>query len=167
MPASVVEAASPVDVDARGVVVPVGAGLDIDALAEGEEEGVGPTGADVGVVDVWVGSVGEVTALELEFVVAGVTGPPVADGGVVDVWVGSVGEVTAVELRFVVPGLFGLDVGALSDGEEMGADLTGADVGVVDVWVGPVGDVTGVGDPVGGTEAGCCGEADVGVGAGG
>jgi len=134
LPAIVVEAASPVDVDARGVVVPVGAGLDIDALAEGEEEGVGPTGADVGVVDVWVGSVG---------------------------------EVTAVELRFVVPGLFGLDVGALSDGEEMGADLTGADVGVVDVWVGPVGDVTGVGDPVGGTETGCCGEADVGVGAGG
>jgi hypothetical protein len=68
LPAAVVEAALPVDVDARAVelrfVVPGVAGLEVGALLEGEETRAGPTGDDVGVVDVWVGSVGDVTGVE-------------------------------------------------------------------------------------------------------
>ncbi len=167
MPAIVVEAAPPVDVEANAVelgFVVRGAGLDVDALPVGEEAGAGLTGADVGGVDIWLGSVGDA---KLEFVVPGVTGPTGADVGVVDVWVGSVVDVTAVELKFVVPGVAGLDVDALPVGEETGGDLTGDDVGVVDVWIGSVGDETRVGGPVGGTGEGCCEEADVGVGTGG
>jgi len=171
LPAIVVEAASPVDVDARavelGFVVSGVAGLDVDALPDGEGTGAGVTGAAVGVVDVWVDSVGDAIALELEFVVPGVAGPTGADVGVVDVWVDSVGAAIPLEPRVVAPDVAGLDVDALPDGEETGAGVTGAAVGVVDVWVGSVGDVTGVGDPVGGTEVDCCEEAEVGVGSGG
>jgi hypothetical protein len=148
-PATVVEAASPVDIDAGavalGFVVPGGAGLDVGALPDGEETGAGPPGDDdVGVVDVGV-----------------------VDVGVVDVWVGSVEDATAVGLRLVVPGLAGPDVGALPDGEEMGAGPPGDDVGVVEVCVGFVGEGADVGDRVGGAEVGCCGDAGVGVGMGG
>lgn len=59
------------------------------------------------VVDVWVGSIGDVTGVEARFVVPGVarpdvgalpdgeeTGPTGDDVGVVDVWVGSIGDAT-------------------------------------------------------------------------
>jgi hypothetical protein len=67
LPATVVEAASPVDVDAKAVelkfVVPGMAGPGVGALPDGEETGAGPTGDDVGVVDVWVGSIGDATGV--------------------------------------------------------------------------------------------------------
>jgi hypothetical protein len=113
LPAAAGEAA--VDVDARavglGFVVPGVAGPDVGALPDGEETGAGPTGDDVGVVDVWVGSVGDVTAVGLGFVVPGVAGPDVGalpdgeetgagatgdDVGVVDVWGGFIGDATGV-----------------------------------------------------------------------
>ena len=70
-------------------------------------------------------------------------------------------DAKAVELGFVVPGVAGADAGALPDGEETGAGVTGDDVGVVDPWIGSIGDAIGVGGPVGVAEMGCCGEAPV------
>ena len=67
MPATGGEAASPVDVDAKavelGIVVPGVAGPDVGALPDGEETGAGSTGDDVGVVDVWVGFIGDATGV--------------------------------------------------------------------------------------------------------
>ena len=174
MLAAVVEAASPVEGDARAVelrvAIPGGAGLDVGALPDGEETGAGAAGADVGVVDVWVG-VGVVDVWVGVGVVDVWVGVGVVDVwvgvGVVDVWVGAIGDATGVELRVVIPGGAGLDVGALPDGEETGAGSTGDDVGVVDVWVGSIGDATGVESPVGGADVGGCGEAGVGVAFGG
>jgi len=99
-------------------VVPVVDGAVVAALPDGEEKGAdggemgaGSAGDDVGVVDVGVGSVGDVTAVELRFVVPVVEGPVVGalpdgedtggvptgdDVGVVDVWVGSIGDATGV-----------------------------------------------------------------------
>ena len=114
VPATVVAVASP-DVDAKATelwfVVPGGAGPDAGAPPDGEGVGAGPTGDDVGVVEVGVGSVGVVTGVELKVVVPGVAGPDVGappdgeavgadptgdDVGVVEVWVGSIGDATGV-----------------------------------------------------------------------
>ncbi len=82
------------------------------AGTDGEEIGADATGADVGVVDVWVGGIGDVTAVAPRFVVPDTTWPDVgappegeetgddptgADVGVVDVWVGCTGDETGVE----------------------------------------------------------------------
>jgi hypothetical protein len=87
-------------------------GPGVGALGGGEETGAGPTGDDVGVAEVWVGSVGDVTAVGLRVVVPGVAGPGVGalpggeetgagptgdDVGVVDVWVGFIGDAMGFE----------------------------------------------------------------------
>ena len=97
----------------------------VGALSDGEATGGGATGDGVGVVEVWVGSAGEVTAVELRFMVPGTTGTVVGalpdgeatgggatgDGvGVVEVWVGSAGD----EMGFGRP-LVGAEVGCCGE----------------------------------------------------
>jgi hypothetical protein len=159
LPADVVEASLPVDVDAvpveLGFNVPDVTGPEVGALPDDEET---ETGFDVVCVDVVEVGVVDVGAVFVGVVVVGMV-----DVGVFDVWVGSMGDSETVGLGLVVTGVAGPDVGALPDGEEVEA-APGDCVGEFDVWVGSIGDETGVGDPEVVEEVGCCGEGGVDVG---
>jgi hypothetical protein len=161
LPADVVEASLPVDVDAVPVElefnVPDVTGPEVEALPDGDDT---ETGFDVVCVDVVEVGVVDVGVVFVGVVVVGVVVVGVVDVGVVDVWVGSIGDSDTVGFGLVVTGVAGPDVGALPDGEEVGA-APGDCVGEFEVWVG---DETGVGDPEVVGEVGCCGVVVVGVG---